>query len=110
MQSVLMCIPLKKDSLTQYANIIKQLEERDSEYREMLQRYDIHRANIFVKQLDGKDYAFVYHEVGDDFSEKIALWESSTHPFDVWMNEQLMTVYDGSPTESGATSLIDFKI
>lgn len=44
--------------------------------------------------MNGKDYAYVYHEVGEEFKDRMSGWDTSTHPFDVWFRESIMAVYD----------------
>ena len=100
MKSVLFCIPLKPENLDSYLAFAKETTERPEEYRDMLKRYDIYCAKIWNTSLESKDYIFVYHEVGVQFKEKMAGWDTSVHPFDVWFRESIMAVYD---IESAAT-------
>lgn len=94
MNSVLFVIPLKIGSLIQYKTFAKESMERKGEYKEMLLRYDIHSAQTWHKNIDGRDYIFVYHLVGENFNEKMKGWDTSTHPFDCWFRESIMAVYD----------------
>ena len=110
MNTVLLCIPLKDRCLEKYEDTINEMVARESEYREMLKRYDIYSTKVWVKSFSGKDYALVYHEVGPDFPEKIQGWENSSHHYDQWLNERLMAVSDEGVTEGGATQLIDFIV
>ena len=110
MDSVLFCIPLKDGSLEEYHAIMAECVAREQEYREMLQRYDLHAAKVWVKNLAGKDYAFIYHEVGPNFEEKLTKFGDSAHPFDQWIGEQLMSVYEADPTADNAKQLIDFMV
>jgi hypothetical protein len=34
------------------------------------------------------------HEMGDDASERLKGWSSSTHPFDQWFDKNLRNCYD----------------
>jgi len=94
MKSVLFFIPLKEGSLKQYEVFAKETVRRKDEYRDLLKRYDIHSARIWHKNLNGKDYILVMHEVGPHFEEKMKHWDSSQHPFDKWFREGMMAVYD----------------
>jgi hypothetical protein len=94
MQTVLFCIPLKKGCLVQYEAFAKEHVEKAKEYSDMLKRYDIHTAQTWHKNIDNRDYIFVYHKVGPNFQEKMAGWDTSVHPFDRWFREQMMAVYD----------------
>ena len=111
MKSILFCIPLKSGSLQTYLAFAKKTTESPKQYSDMLKRYDIHCAKIWNASLDGKDYVFVYHEVGPQFKEKMKEWDTSTHPYDTWFRESIMAVYD---IESAATVeepnfVLDFK-
>ena len=110
-QTVLFCIPLKKRCLRQYQDFAKQTVERAKEYKEMLIRYDIHCAKIWHKNIGGNDYVFVYHEVGPQFKEKMKGWDISTHPFDQWFRNEMMTVYDIKDASGMETpkQLVDFR-
>jgi hypothetical protein len=94
MESVLFCIPLKKDCLSQYENFAKQTVKKEKEYKDMLNRYDIHCAKVWYKNINDRDYVFVYHEVGPNFRMKMKEWDKSEHPFDKWFRENMMAVYD----------------
>lgn len=94
MNSVLFVIPLKAGSLPQYKVFANESMARSDEYKDMLLRYDIHSAQTWHKNIDGHDYIFVYHLVGDNFNKKMEGWDTSTHPFDSWFRESIMEVYD----------------
>jgi hypothetical protein len=111
MQTVLMCIPLKKGCLDQFQNFVKQTSaQKATEWKSMLARYDILNVKIWHKNLAGVDYAFVYHKVGTNFLEKIKGWNTSQHSFDQWFNQQIMAVYDTGPVDAGATSLLELVV
>ena len=94
MKTVLFCISLKTNCLSHYENFAKETINRTAEYKAMLERYDIYCAKVWHKNIDHRDYVFVYHEVGPHFREKMKEWETSTHPFDVWFRKNMMAVYD----------------
>jgi len=98
-QSILMSIPLKEGCLAQYLAFAKEAQERATEYKEMLLRYDIHSAKVWTQNISGRDYVFVYHDVGPNFEEKMKGWDTSAHPFDTWFRESIMAVYDISSVE-----------
>ena len=108
MNNVLFCIPLKPGHLPQFKACVASIyAEKKSEWQAMLARYDISSVKIWHKALEGREYAFVYHDIGPNFPEKIQGWENSTHPFDQWFKEQIMAVYDTSATNSPANGLLD---
>ncbi len=94
MKTVLFFIPLKKGALTQYEEFAKQTVEKKNEYKDLLNRYDIHSAKVFHKNISDKDYILVYHEVGPQFEEKMKSWDNSDHPFDTWFRNGIIAVYD----------------
>lgn len=111
MATVLFCVPLKKGSLNQYEAFAKEHMKREKEYKDMLSRYDIQSAKTWHKNINDHDYIFVYHEVGPTFKEKMAGWDTSTHPFDQWFRKNMLAVYDienaGGMEE--LRQLVDFK-
>jgi len=111
MKSVLFCIPLKPGSLETYLAFAKETTKRSEEYSDMLKRYDIHCAKVWNASLEGKDYVFVYHEVGVQFKDKMTRWDTSTHPFDVWFRESIMAVYniESAATVEAPNFVLDFK-
>lgn len=95
MRTVLFCVPLKKNHLSQYeAFVTDTLTNRKSAWLEMLKRYDIHSVAIWTKHMADRDYVFVQHAVGPAFEEKLKGWDDSTNEFDQWFNAQIMAVYD----------------
>lgn|SRR3989338_81453 len=111
MKTVLFCIPLKTGCLKQYLDFAHESVKRPKEYKEMMDRYDIHCVKIWHKNIEGRDHIFVYHEVGPHFAEKMKSWDSSQHPFDKWFRESIMAVYDiqdASGMEQ-PSSVIEFK-
>ena len=95
MKTALFCIPLKQASLQQYLAFCEQTaKHKKDEWKDMLSRYDIHSVKIWHKHISGRDYVFVYHDVGPQFKERLKGWSDSDHPFDKWFNQQIMAVYD----------------
>lgn len=80
-------------------------------YKEMLLRYDIYCAKVWHKNISDRDYMYFYHEVGDNFCEKMIGWDISTHPFDKWFRENMMAVYDieNAAGMQDPYQLVDFK-
>ena len=60
-------IPLKKGCVDQYKSILKKAVRRKREYSDCLRHYDLRNAKAWVKSLDGKDYAYIYHDVCENF-------------------------------------------
>ncbi len=111
MKTVLFCIPLKRGCLEQFQEFVKQTnEQKPKEWKDMLARYDMSCVKIWIKTLESRDYVFVYHEVGPDFSEKIKNWNDSKHPFDQWFNQQIMAVYESGPVDAAATPLLELFV
>ncbi len=92
--NVLFSIPLKHGCLEQYETFAKEIIKHADDCREMFSRYDIKLAKVWHKYFSGRDYVFVYHEVGPKYKEKMASWNNSAHPFDTWFRENMMAVYD----------------
>lgn len=106
--SVLFCIPLKKGCTDQFKKFVKETSETKSqEWADMLSRYDMSCVKIWIKNIENRDYVFVYHETGPDFPEKIKGWDNSQNQFDQWFNEQITAVYDTGPVEAGAEKLYE---
>ncbi len=100
MKCALFCIPLKKGCLEQFKEFVKQThEEKSEEWKEMLSRYDLSSVKVWYKNFNGVDYVFVYHDAGETYEEKLKGWDTSTHPFDIWFNAQIMAVYDVANVE-----------
>lgn len=103
MSSVLFVSALKKDASEAFKQFVKDTAaEKSVDWKDMLARYDMSSVRIWLGQLEGRDYVFVAHDVGDDFAEKIKLWDQSEHPFDQWFNKQIMSVYDSQSVDSMA--------
>lgn len=94
MKTILFCIPLKEGTLNQYEAFTKEFVKREKEYSDMLTRYDIHCAKVWHKNINDREYVFVYHEVGPNFREKMKGWDASDHPFDEWFRKNMMAFYD----------------
>lgn len=111
MKAMLFCIPLKTGCVEQFKAFVKQTSEKKAEeWKDMLARYDMSCVKVWIKKLENRDYVFVYHEVGTDFSEKIKDWDNSQHPFDQWFNQQIMAVYDSGPVDAAATQLLELFV
>ena len=113
MKTVLFCIPLKPNHRQDFLDFLASTsgnEEKLSSWKAMLARYDMYGVKVWTKCLSGVDYAFVSHEVGEQFDEKIQAWENSTHEYDQWFNAQLMSFYDEGATDAGATNLLEFRV
>ena len=94
MKSVLFCIPLKPGTLQAYLDFADALVKRADEYKAMLKRYDILCTKVWNTTLAGKEYVFSYHDVGDQFEEKMSQLAASIDPFDTWFNEHFLSFYD----------------
>lgn len=94
MKSTLLCVPVKAGCFEEYKNFAKQILERNEEYVEMLKRYDMFSGKVWHKNINDITYAFVYHDVGPTFEEKVKGLGESTHPFDKWFSTEMARVYD----------------
>ena len=70
----------------------------------------MHNVKVWARNIEGKDYCFVYHEVGHVFDEKIQGWTTSTHEFDHWFDEQLSQYYAIGATEAMTESLLKLNV
>ena len=111
MNSILSCIPLKEGCLEKFQELIKHTaEHKSAQWKDMFTRYDIHNVKMWHKNIEGKDHAMVYHEVGQEFANKAKDWENSENEFDQWFSEQLSGVYEDGALESAATSLFEMAV
>lgn len=111
MNNLLFCLPLKNGALAQYKQFIKTTSETKSEeWKDLLARYDMSCVKIWHKELDGKDYVFVYHEIGPKASELLSNWTTSSHPFDLWFGGQLESMFDANAAEAPAESLFEIFV
>mgnify|MGYP000420424628 CR=1 FL=1 len=109
--SVLFCIPLKESRVEPFQQFIADcLKNKSDEWKAMLARYDISSVKVWYKIIDGRDYVFVYHDIGLDFAEKIQGWNDSVHPFDQWFNEQIMSNYATDAASEPATSIVQLYV
>ena len=111
MKTVLFCIPLKENHLEQYKDFVENtFANKAQEWKDMLTRYDMHNVKIYTKNIKGTDYVFVAHKVGKDFAEKIQGWNDSSHEFDQWFNQQLVSLCAAGATETAAVNLLDMQV
>ncbi len=95
MKSTLFTMPLKSGELEAYKAFIDECTgPKKKEYKDLLLRYGLNNIKLWTQTLDGKDYAMFIHDMDDDGMEKLKEWDSSTHPFDQWFNQQLHSFYD----------------
>lgn len=94
MQNILLCLSIKHDRLDQFKSFSEQIIKQKDEYRQMLKRCDILSTRIWQKKINDVNYVFIYHDVGPDFAEKTKSFGESTHPFDKWMQAQIMDIYN----------------
>ena len=105
MDSVLFHYPLKKNSLKKYKKIMNEAIFRGKEYSELCERYEIKSVKVWVIEFGGTEHAFIYHDVGEGFQKKASEWNNSKHPFDLWFNDKLMSVYDADAIDSSDASM-----
>ncbi len=111
MNTVLFCIPLKPNHLDKYLEFLAiSRDKHQQEWKDMLARYDIADVKIWHQDIEGRQYAFVSHEVGPNFGQRIQGWNDSKHPFDQWFREQILSIYDGSGIDTPATQLFEMKV
>ncbi len=99
MKSILLRCPIKSGKVEAFRAFIAECLNRADEYKEMLNRYDMHSVKIWLGKHGGKDYAYVFHHVGDQFQQKMQTWQHSKHHFDSWFREALMDLYDMADSE-----------
>lgn len=95
MSAVCFTIPLKPGRSDAFRELAREvLSNRQAEYGEMLARYGLRDANVWIQRFGGTEYALVVHEVDDNYAELLADWPSSKEPFDLWYDKQLLNCYD----------------
>ena len=103
MQSLVFVNPLKEGMLETYIAWTKEITgPKKEEYTDLLKRYGLKAAKVYVHKIGGKDHIIVYHEAEDNASELLKEFPTSTHPFDKWFFEALskMHEFDGSETQA----------
>ena len=98
MKSLLFTVPLKPNTLALYKNFAAEITgPRKQEYKELLKRYGLKTAKVWHKKRAGHEYVLIFHQAEDDALERLKRWSSSTHPFDLWFDQQLSKCYEGAP-------------
>ena len=94
MKQFLVCNPLKKEKLEEYKKFICELRSRQDrgEYPKA-ETTGILKANIWTKNINGKDHIIVYHEVTEDFHEKVKNFLDSNSPDAKWFKAKLLEFY-----------------
>ncbi len=113
MKTLLLCIPLKENSLEAYKGFVKESTiDRKDEYHAMLSRYGIYCTRTWHKSIAGRDYLFVYHEVGENFEEMLKEFDQSQQEYEVWFRGKLLDIYDiQNPQEMAPlTQLLDYTL
>ena len=101
MAITLFVVPLKPGKKEQYRAFIDEcLGARVEEYKSLLLRYGVNTLNMWLHNLDGRDYAMFTHDMSENAAELLAGWKDSTHPFDKWFDEQLRDCYEVEDTMS----------
>ena len=96
MSTTLFCMPLKPGKTQAYKDFVQECckGSKQHEYKDLLLRYGLNNAKLWLHTLEGKDYAMFIHDMDDDGMEKLKDWDDSTHPFDRWFNSKLQECYD----------------
>lgn len=98
MKPLLFTIPLKSGMRSAYETFSSEITgPRKKEYDDLLKRYGLNTAKVWYQKLEDKEYVFVLHEADEGALDQLKTWSSSTHPFDLWFDEQLNQLYDGPP-------------
>ncbi|NGX45525.1 MAG: hypothetical protein K940chlam2_00680 [Chlamydiae bacterium] len=98
MKTLLFTVPLNPGMLSEYEAFAAEITgPRKKEYSELLKRYGLKTAKVWHQKLADKEYVFILHEAEDDALERLKTWSSSTHPFDLWFDEQLNKCYESAP-------------
>ena len=69
------------------------IETKNSEYKEMLKRYDLNDTRFWIQSMHGKDYLLFTHDMGPEGYNHLAQWNDSTHEFDQWFNNSLKDLF-----------------
>ena len=96
MAFALFTIPLKPGKLDEFQAFVKEYTgPRKTEYNDLLKRYGLKTAKVWLHEIDGKTQVMVFHEIEPDALERLKGWSLSTHPFDHWFGEQCQNCYQG---------------
>ena len=109
--NILFCLPLQEGRLEAFKEFSEHCQqEKIEQWLDMLARYDMSSVKTWYKMIEGRDYIFVYHDIGPTFPEKIQGWNDSSHPFDQWFNEQLMSLYATDAASDPAEGLAQLYV
>ena len=87
---MLFCNEIKNGRVEAVKAFVKQcIHEKKAEYQDLLTRYDLNDTRFWVQTMHGKSYLLFTHNMGPEGYNKLAEWNDSQHPFDVWFKEQL---------------------
>ncbi|MDF1795308.1 MAG: hypothetical protein P1U63_02095 [Coxiellaceae bacterium] len=67
---------------------------KQNEYKDLLLRYGLNNVRFWFQAINNTDYMLFTHDIDDDAMEKLAGWETSTHPFDQWFQQGLADCFD----------------
>ena len=108
MKSLLFAVFLKPGMLDVYRKFAAEITgPRKREYSELLKRYGLTTAKVWIEKIESRDRVVIYHDVEETALDRLKHWSSSTHPFDLWFAEQLALCYENFPDP--AHSLFEFN-
>ena len=95
MNTILMCVPIKKSKVADFKAFVKELlGSKRKDYGEFHLRYGIKTTKIWFHTLNGKDYAMFTHNLSDDLDTHMKKFADSKHPFDLWLTKQVEDFYN----------------
>ncbi len=95
MQNITLINPLKPGALPVFKAFMAEITgPRKSEYSDLLKRYGLKNSKVVYHKLAGVEFVVVAHDMEENAAERLAVWLTSSHPFDVWFKEKAREFYD----------------
>ncbi|MCB1082261.1 MAG: hypothetical protein KDK63_03855 [Chlamydiia bacterium] len=91
----LFVMPLKEGKVETYKAFIEEcMGPKSASYKDLLKRYGLNNARLWIHELEGKHYALFIHDMDEGAGELLAKWPDPNQPFDLWFDEKLRECYD----------------
>ena len=95
MAPVLFAIPIQSERYHEYEAFVKEITgTRKKEYQDMLRRYGLKNAKVWLHTFENTQYLLTMHEMTPDAPKLLQEFASSTDPFDQWFHDECLKVWD----------------
>jgi hypothetical protein len=104
----LFCNEIKEGKVDAVKEFVQHcIQDKNSEYQEMLKRYDLNDTRFWIQNMHGKSYLLFTHNMGSEGYSRLAGWNDSTHEFDQWFNNNLKEIF-ANDHENQQPEFLDF--